>query len=88
MRIVIVDDYADSARHLQAFSAVAAHQVAIHHSPTTAPAQWAERLAGAEALVLIRERSTVETWRPAADVALPWRPPREVAMQQPSFAGA
>lgn len=60
MRIVILDDYADSVRHLQAFSALSAHQVAIYHSPTTSPAQWAERLAGAQALVSIRERSTID----------------------------
>ncbi len=60
MRIVIVDDYADSVRHLKAFSAISAHQVAIYSTPTASLDQWAERLAGAEALVLIRERSTVD----------------------------
>jgi D-3-phosphoglycerate dehydrogenase len=60
MRIVIADDYADSVRHLQAFSAVAEHDVIVHQTSAVSTDQWAERLAGADALVLIRERSTVD----------------------------
>jgi len=60
MRIVIVDDYADSARHLKAFRAVSEHEVVVYQTPTTSLTQWAERLDGAHALVLIRERSSVD----------------------------
>jgi len=60
MRIVIIDDYADSVRSLKAFAAVSAHEVLIHRTPASSLGQWSERLAGAQALVLIRERSTVD----------------------------
>lgn len=60
MRIVIVDDYADSVRHLRAFNAVAGHDIVVYQASAVSTDQWAERLAGSDALVLIRERSTVD----------------------------
>ena len=62
MRIVVLDDYQDAVRSLACFSKVSGHEVVIHRDTVTGEA-LVERLQGAEAVVLIRERT-----RLAADV--------------------
>lgn len=59
MRIVILDDYADSVRSLTAFGQLREHDVVIYRDPVSSLGQWAERLAGAQALVPIRERTAI-----------------------------
>ncbi|MEQ6916309.1 D-2-hydroxyacid dehydrogenase family protein [Halomonas aquatica] len=59
MKIVILDDYQDAVRHLDAFDRLASHDVALHHDTVTDLDTLAERLADAEALVLIRERTPI-----------------------------
>ncbi len=60
MRIVILDDYADSVRTLDAMSLLKGHQVVICREPITHSVAWAALLAGADALVPIRERSAID----------------------------
>jgi D-3-phosphoglycerate dehydrogenase len=59
MKIVIPDDYQDAVRHLDAFDRLAGHDVTVFHDTVTDLDALAERLAGAEALVLIRERTPI-----------------------------
>lgn len=59
MKIVIPDDYQDAVRHLDAFERLAGHDVTVLHDTLTELDALAERLAGAEALVLIRERTAI-----------------------------
>lgn len=56
MRIVIPDDYQDAVRHLDCFGKLAAHEVTIYNDTVDDPAA---RFADADALVLIRERTTI-----------------------------
>jgi D-3-phosphoglycerate dehydrogenase len=55
VRIVVLDDYQDAVRGLEAFALLAGHDVTVLTEPLDDPA----RIAGAEALVLIRQRSRV-----------------------------
>src|SRR5258705_6653993 len=59
MKVSILDDYHDTLRTLNAFSKLAGHEDTIwnDHVPDTHP--LAGRLKGAEALVLIRERTKI-----------------------------
>lgn len=59
MKILIPDDYQDAVRHLDAFDRLAGHDVTVFHDTLTELDALAERLAGAEALVLIRERTPI-----------------------------
>jgi D-3-phosphoglycerate dehydrogenase len=59
MKIGILDDYQDFVRHLDCFSLLAGHDVRVFNHPARGIGQLAARLAGAEALVLIRERTRV-----------------------------
>jgi D-3-phosphoglycerate dehydrogenase len=59
MRIVIPDDYQDAVRNLDCFKLLAGHQVTIYNDSTTDINELAVRFADADALVLIRERSTI-----------------------------
>lgn len=59
MRIVILDDYADSVRSLKAFEQLHGHDVVIYRDPVASLDQWAQRLAGAQALIPIRERTAI-----------------------------
>lgn len=60
MHIVILDDYADSVTTLRAFERIRHHNVKIYCEPVREPKQWAERLAQAQVLIPIRERSTID----------------------------
>ncbi|PJJ59053.1 D-2-hydroxyacid dehydrogenase family protein [Hymenobacter chitinivorans] len=59
MQIVILDDYQDCVRHLAAFRKLAAHSVTVYNDSTTDLDELARRLAAAEAVVLIRERTVI-----------------------------
>ncbi len=59
MRISILDDYFDTVRTLDCFAKLAGHDVTIWNDHTDEVDDLADRLADAEALVLIRERTEV-----------------------------
>ena len=59
MRITILDDYADTLRGLDCFGRLAGHEVTVWTDHTDDVDVLAGRLAGTEALVLIRERTAV-----------------------------
>lgn len=57
MKIAILDDYLDALRTLSCYSAIAAHDVTVWRDHTDDVDVLADRLADAEAIVLIRERT-------------------------------
>lgn len=59
MKIAVLDDYQDCARTLDCFARLAGHEVLVLNETITEPARLAARLAGVQALVLIRERTKV-----------------------------
>jgi D-3-phosphoglycerate dehydrogenase len=59
MKIAILDDYQDSARHLDAFKLLAGHDVKVFTNTARGVGQLAIRLAEFDALVLIRERTSL-----------------------------
>jgi D-3-phosphoglycerate dehydrogenase len=59
MKIAILDDYQDAVRHLACFSALEGHDVKIFSNSTRGLGQLAIRLAPFDALVLIRERTSL-----------------------------
>ncbi|RTZ45646.1 D-2-hydroxyacid dehydrogenase family protein [Candidimonas sp. SYP-B2681] len=59
MHIVIPDDYQDCVRHLDSFSKLEGHKVTIFNDSVTNVDELAARFSGAEALVLIRERTQI-----------------------------
>lgn len=59
MRIVIPDDYQDCVRHLDCFGKLAGHDVTVFNDSVTDINELAARFAGAQALVLIRERTRI-----------------------------
>lgn len=59
MKIAILDDYQDSVRRLDCFSLLDGHEVKVFTNGTRGVGQLAIRLADFDALVLIRERTTL-----------------------------
>jgi D-3-phosphoglycerate dehydrogenase len=59
MKIAILDDWFDTLRGLACFAKLTGHDVTIFHDHTEDEDELARRLADAEALVLIRERTPV-----------------------------
>lgn len=59
MRIVIPDDYQDAVRHLDCFAKLRDHEVTIYNDTVHDVDALAERFRDAEALVLIRERTSI-----------------------------
>lgn len=59
MKIAILDDYQDVVRNLNCFSLLREHEVKVFHHGATGVGQLAIRLQGFDALVLIRERTTL-----------------------------
>lgn len=59
MKIVITDDYQDFVRQLACFPQLAGHDVRIYHDNEKDIERLAGRLADAEALVLMRERTRI-----------------------------
>jgi D-3-phosphoglycerate dehydrogenase len=60
MKVTILDDYFDTLRGLRCFQKLAGHDVDVFTDHTQDTAELADRLAGTEALVLIRERTRIE----------------------------
>ncbi|MFJ4348688.1 D-2-hydroxyacid dehydrogenase family protein [Pseudomonas sp. NPDC089401] len=61
MRIAIPDDYQDVIRALDCFAKLAGHDVSVFHEPQPASLEvLAARFAGADALVLTRERTRID----------------------------
>jgi D-3-phosphoglycerate dehydrogenase len=59
MKIAILDDYQDCVRHLDCFRLLNGHDVKVFTNTARGVGQLAIRLADFDALVLIRERSTI-----------------------------
>ena len=59
MRVAVLDDYFDTLRTLRAFERLAGHEVTVFTDHVEDLDVLAHRLAGVEALVLIRERTAV-----------------------------
>ncbi len=59
MKISILDDFFDTVRTLACFARLSAHEVEIWNDHVEDDATLARRLAGTEALVLIRERTKI-----------------------------
>jgi D-3-phosphoglycerate dehydrogenase / 2-oxoglutarate reductase len=59
MKIAILDDYQDAVRHLDCFRLLDGHDVKIFTNSAKGIGQLAIRLAGFDALVLIRERTSL-----------------------------
>jgi D-3-phosphoglycerate dehydrogenase len=57
MKIVILDDYQDAVRGLACYTKLAGHDVTIYRDTVKDADALAKRLADAEAVVLIRERT-------------------------------
>ncbi len=60
MKIVIPDDYQDAVRTLDCFAKLAAHDVTIYNDTLADTAALAERFRDADAIVLIRERTSID----------------------------
>ncbi|MDJ0995020.1 MAG: D-2-hydroxyacid dehydrogenase family protein [Dinoroseobacter sp.] len=59
MKVHILDDWFDTLRGLPSFSKLDGHEVTVWTDHVTDPAVLAERLAGAEAVCLFRERTAI-----------------------------
>jgi D-3-phosphoglycerate dehydrogenase len=59
MKIAILDDYQDAVRRLDCFRLLNGHEVKVFNNSTRGIGQLAVRLAPFDALVLIRERTTI-----------------------------
>ena len=59
MKVHILDDWFDTLRQLPSFARLAGHEVTVHNDHVEDVGALAEHLAGAEALVLFRERTPV-----------------------------
>jgi len=59
MKVTILDDYFDTLRTLDCFAKLAPHEVTVWNDHLQAVDPLVERLAGCEALVLIRERTQI-----------------------------
>jgi len=57
MRIAVIDDYQDAFRKLKCYARLQGHQVDVYHDTLKDPAQLAERLKEAEAVLLTQQRS-------------------------------
>ena len=59
MRVTILDDYFDTLRTLRCFEKLEGHDVTVHNDHVDDLDELAERLRDCEALVLIRERTSI-----------------------------
>jgi len=60
VRIAIPDDYQDAVRHLRCFAKLREHEVTIYNDTVKDVDALAERFRDADALVLIRERTSID----------------------------
>ena len=80
MNITILDDYQDAVRGLSCFAKLAGHSVTVHRDSVSDADALVARLAEADAVVLIRERTRI----PAAVIA---RLPKLKILSQTGGAG-
>lgn len=59
MKITLLDDYQDAVRKLKCFGLLAGHEVKIYNNTVKGLGQLSVRLADAEAIVLIQERTRI-----------------------------
>lgn len=57
MKVAILDDYQDAFRTLKCHSRLKGHDVAVYHDSVKEPAKLAERLNGADAVILLQQRT-------------------------------
>jgi len=57
MKVAILDDYQDVFRTLKCHSRLKGHDVAVYHDSVKEPARLAERLKGADAVILLQQRT-------------------------------
>ena len=57
MKIAVLDDYQDVFRTLKCHSKLKGHDVAIYHDSVKEPGKLAQRLNGAEAVILLQQRT-------------------------------
>jgi D-3-phosphoglycerate dehydrogenase len=57
MKVAILDDYQDVFRTLKCHSRLKGHEVAVYHDSVKEPAKLAERLSGADAVILLQQRT-------------------------------
>jgi len=57
MKIAVLDDYQNVFRKLSCHAKLKGHDVAIHHDSVKEPGKLAERLDGAEAVILLQQRT-------------------------------
>lgn len=57
MRVAILDDYQNVFRTLKCYSRLKGHDVAVYHDSVKEPGKLAERLKGAEAVILLQQRT-------------------------------
>ena len=57
MKIAILDDYQDVFRTLKCYSKLKGHDVAVYHDSVKEPGKLAERLNGADAVILLQQRT-------------------------------
>ncbi|MGZ8211176.1 MAG: NAD(P)-dependent oxidoreductase, partial [Burkholderiales bacterium] len=57
MKIAVIDDYQDAFRKTKAYARLAGHDATVYTDTEKDPAKLAERLKGAEAVVLTQQRS-------------------------------
>ena len=57
MRVAILDDYQNVFRTLKCYSRLKGHEVAVYHDSVKEPGKLAERLKGAEAVILLQQRT-------------------------------
>ena len=60
MKIVVLDDYADALREVAGLSRLAGHDVVVYRDAAPDADALVERLAGAEAIVLIQQRCAID----------------------------
>jgi D-3-phosphoglycerate dehydrogenase / 2-oxoglutarate reductase len=75
MHIIIPDDYQNAVQYLTAFDKLRGHEVTIYHDTVKETDVLAARFADADALVLIRERTSI------TDDLLAWIPKLQVISQ-------
>src|SRR5262245_47992037 len=60
MRVVVLEDYQRAVEGLDCFSLLDAHDVVVHSDRPETPEARAAQIDGAEAVVLIRERTPID----------------------------
>ena len=59
MKVAILDDYQDAFRTLKCAAKLKGHEVTVYHDSVKDPAKLAQRLNGAEAVILLQQRTPV-----------------------------